>query len=97
MRQSLLVIGWLVRDFYFSRLHAIWSLAGLSVECLAEKDCKYPVRETIPIASGAQYNFGLVVFDGISEPHSAALAAKWNPGSDGPFDHTFYVSNFISC
>jgi outer membrane protein assembly factor BamA len=89
------VIASITSNFYFSRGYMHPVIGRPHVECLAEEDGTYPVRVIIPVSSGAVYGFGLVIFDGISESHSAELAAKWNPGSDGPFDHT-YVSNFIS-
>lgn len=89
------IIGFIKRDLYAPRGYLRPVVGEPTIQPLAEKDGKYPVRVIIPISSGALYTFDSVRFEGLAKEHSASLLAKWKLQAGAPYN-TAYVDSFIS-
>jgi outer membrane protein assembly factor BamA len=89
------VIGWLVRDFYFTRGYMRPVVGQARLENLDKKDGAYPVRIIVPITSGKLYTFDSVSFEGLAQSHSSELLAKWKLNRGEPYNES-YKDKFIS-
>lgn len=83
------VIGWLVRDFYFTRGYMRPVVGQPRLEYLGKKDGTYPVRIIVPITPGQLYEFESVRFEGLAELHSSELLAKWKLNPGDPYDESY--------
>jgi outer membrane protein assembly factor BamA len=88
------IVNWLIRDFYTPRGYLRPVVGKTIVQCLGEKDGTYPVRVILRISSGDLYKFDAVKFEGLAEPRSASLLAKWKLKPGDTYDEA-YVSRFM--
>jgi outer membrane protein assembly factor BamA len=88
------VIRSLIRDFYFARGYMRPVVGQPRLEYLGEKDGAYPVRIVVPIVSGDVFRFESVKFEGLAEPHSSELLAKWKLSPGDPYNES-YKDKFI--
>ena len=89
------VIEWLIRNFYFTRGYMYPVVEQPRLEYLGEKDGAYPVRIIVPITSGDVFRFESVKFEGLAQPHSSELLARWKLNHGEPYDES-YTNKFIS-
>jgi len=88
------IIGFVIRDFYYTRGYLRPVVGRPTVQCLSERKGAFPVRVMVPISSGELYTLGSVSFAGLAKPEAASLYPAWKLKAGEPYDDS-YTDRFV--